>query len=129
KPLVPRPGDDEAEGRIVELIEQLEYSVLLTAHKAEWQTAASVVLPVAAWSEEEGTYTTFEGRVQSAGNAIEPVADALPGWEVFAMLLHASGAASPWMSAEDVFATMTECEPAYRGITLEQTRLPGAIVG
>jgi NADH-quinone oxidoreductase subunit G len=128
KPLVSRPGDDEAEGRIAELIEQLEYSVLLAAHKADWQAAASVVLPVCAWSEEEGTYTNFEGRVQLAGKAIEPVAEALPVWEVFAMLLHASGAQSRWMSAEDVFASMTESEPAYRGIMLDQTRLPGVVV-
>ncbi|HEY3137120.1 MAG TPA: molybdopterin-dependent oxidoreductase [Blastocatellia bacterium] len=129
KPLVPRPSDDEAEGRIIELIDQLEYSVVLAAHSAEWQEAASVVLPVTAWSEEEGTYLNFEGRVQFAAKAIEPTADARPVWEVFAMLLHASGVESRWMSAEDVFATMTESEPAYRGITLDQTRLPGVVVG
>ena len=76
-----QPSDDEAEGRVLELIEELEYSVVLAAHKADWQDAASVVLPVALWSEEEGTYTNFEGRVQFAGKAIEPGGDALPVWE------------------------------------------------
>ncbi len=129
KPLVRRPSDHEAEGRVLELIDALEYSVLVAAHKADWQSAASVVLPVAAWSEEQGTYTNFEGRVQLAGKAIEPGGDALPAWEVFAMLLHASGAEAPWMSAADVFATMTEDVPAYREISLEQARLPGVVVG
>lgn len=129
KPLVRRPSDDEAEGRILELIDALEYSVVVAAHKAEWQGAASVVLPVAAWSEEEGTYTNFEGRVQLAGRAIEPGGDALPVWEVFAMLLHESGAESRWMSAADVFATMTEHVPAYREISRDQTRLPGVVAG
>jgi predicted molibdopterin-dependent oxidoreductase YjgC len=110
------------------LIDALEYSVVLAAHEADWQVTASVVLPVAAWSEEEGTYTNFEGRVQLAGKAIEPGGDALPVWEVFAMLLHASGAASPWMSAADVFATMTQDVPAYREISLDQARLPGIVV-
>jgi len=127
EPLVPRPSDDETEGRIIELIEQLEYSVVLAAHKAEWQESASVVLPVAAWSEDEGTYTNFEGRVQFAGKAIEPVAEALPVWEVFAMLLHASGAESPWMSAQDVFHTITENEPQFSRTTWDQTRLPGVL--
>ena len=129
KPLVNRPGDDEAEGRVLELINALEYSVVVAAHTADWQEAANVVLPVASWSEEEGTYTNFEGRVQFAGRAIESSGDALPVWEVFAMLLHAGGAESPWMSAADVFSTMTEHVPAYRGISLEQTRLPGVVVG
>ena len=127
KPLVRRAGDDEAEGLVLDLIDKLEYSVVLAAHKAEWQAAASVVLPVTAWSEEEGTYTNFEGRVQLAGKAMEPGGEALPVWEAFAMLLHASGAESPWMSAADVFATMTEQVPAYGEIRLEQTRLPGAV--
>ncbi|HYV03245.1 MAG TPA: molybdopterin-dependent oxidoreductase [Blastocatellia bacterium] len=127
-PLVRRPGDDEAEGRILELIDSLEYSVLLAAHKAEWHASASVVLPVAAWLEEDGTYTNFQGRVQLAGKAIEAGGDALPAWEVFAMLLHASGAQSPWMSARDVFATMAESDTVYRGLTIEQTRLPGVVL-
>lgn len=129
KPLVRRPGDGEAQGRVLELIDSLEYSVVVAAHKADWQRAASVVLPVAAWSEEEGTYTNFDGRVQIAGKAIEPGGGALPVWEVFAMLLHAGGAASPWTSAADVFVTMTEHVPAYREISLDQTRLPGVVVG
>ncbi|MEK6405393.1 MAG: 2Fe-2S iron-sulfur cluster-binding protein [Acidobacteriota bacterium] len=129
KPLVRRPNDEEVEGRIFELIDELEYSVVLAAHEADWQAAASVVLPVAAWSEEDGTYTNFEGRVQLAGKAIERAGDTLAVWEVFAMLLQASGAESLWMSAEDVFATMTESVAAYRGITLDQTRLPGVVVG
>jgi predicted molibdopterin-dependent oxidoreductase YjgC len=118
-----------AEKQVLELVNALEYSVVIAAHAAEWQKAASVVLPVTAWSEEEGTYTNFEGRVQFAGKAVEPVGDALPVWEMFAMLLHASGAESRWMSAEDVFVTMTEQAEAYRQISLEQTRLPGVVVG
>ena len=128
-PLVRRACDEEVEGRVFELIDVLEYSVVLAAHKSEWQTAASVVLPVTPWSEEEGTYTNFEGRVQFAGKAIDAGGDALAVWEAFAMLLHASGAESPWMSAEDVFASLTEHVPAYREVTLDKTRLPGVIVG
>ena len=127
KPLVPRPGDAEAESRIAELIGALDYSVVLAAHKADWQQKASAVLPVAAWSEEEGTYTNYQGRVQLAGKAIEPVGDVLPVWEVLAMLLHVSGAESRWMTADDVFATMSENAPAFKGIALDQRRLPGVL--
>ena len=129
KPLVGRAGDDETDAQLLELIDALEYSVVVAAHTADWQRGASVVLPASAWSEEDGTYTNFEGRVQAAGKAIEPSGDALPVWEAFAMLLHASGAESRWMSAADVFATMTEQVPAYREIKLDQTLLPGVVVG
>lgn len=127
-PLVRRPADEEADRRVVELIHRLEYSVVLATHKAEWHAAASAVLPVATWSEEEGTYTNFHGRVQFAGKAIEPGGDALPLWEVFAMLLHATGAEAPWMASGEVFSSMAENEPAYKGLALRQTRLPGVVV-
>ncbi|HSO76128.1 MAG TPA: molybdopterin-dependent oxidoreductase, partial [Blastocatellia bacterium] len=128
KPLVRRPLDEEAERRVIDLVGRLEYSVVLATHKAEWHTAASVVLPVAGWSEEEGTYTNFHGRVQFAGKAVEPGGNALPLWEVFAMLLHASGAESPWMAPAQVFSSMAENEAAYRGLSPLDTRLPGVVV-
>jgi len=127
KPLVPREGDAEVEAKMAELIGALDYSVVLAAHQADWQQQASVVLPVAAWSEEDGTYTNHEGRVQLAAKAIEPGGDILPVWEVFAMLLHVSGAESRWMTPDDVFATMTERAPAFRGLHLDQRRLPGVL--
>jgi predicted molibdopterin-dependent oxidoreductase YjgC len=129
KPLVRRPGDEDREARLSTLIESLDYSVVLAAHKADWQSRASFVLPVSAWSEEEGTFTNYQSRVQHAGRSVSSPGDALPGWEVFAMLLHASGAPSPWMSAEDVFRTMAVTVPAFRGLTIEQTRLPGVVLG
>lgn len=127
KPLVRRASDDEAESRLAALVEALGYSVVLATHSAEWQSKANVVLPIAGWSEEDGTFTNFQGRIQFAGRATAPPGDALPAWEVFAMLLHTSGVESPWMSAEDVFKTMAEDEPAFRGIEWSQTRLPGVL--
>ncbi|HET9529094.1 MAG TPA: molybdopterin-dependent oxidoreductase [Blastocatellia bacterium] len=128
RPLVRRPGDEEAEARVAELVSALEYSVVLAAHRAEWQKEASVVLPVAAWSEEEGTYTNFQGRVQHAGKAVVSVMDVQPVWEVFAMLLYAAGDSRLWLAPDDVFMSMTESVPAFSKVKPEETRLPGALL-
>jgi NADH-quinone oxidoreductase subunit G len=127
KPLVRREGDSEAEARLAQLLNALEYSVVLTPERAPWLIEADVALPVAMWAEEDGSYTNYQGRVQMAGKAIEPGGDIMGVWEVFAMLIQASGGASPWMSPDDVFQMMAESVPAYRGITLEQRQLPGAL--
>jgi NADH-quinone oxidoreductase subunit G len=127
KPLVPRAEDAEAEAKVAALVEALDYSVVLASHQADWQQKASVVLPVAAWSEEDGTYTNYEGRVQLAAKAVEPGGDVLPVWEVFALLLHISGAESRWMTPDDVFVTLTENAPAFRGLQLDQRRSPGVL--
>jgi NADH-quinone oxidoreductase subunit G len=127
KPLIRRPGDEEQEEQIAELLSALEFSVLLAAHRADWQAAADVVLPIAAWSEEEGTYTNYQGRVQQAKAAITPAGDVLPAWKVFAMLLEASGLHAPWRKPAEVFAEMAQAEPGFRGISYEKTALPGAL--
>ena len=124
---MPRPEDAEAEAKVAALVGALDYSVVLAAHRADWQQRASVVLPVAAWSEEDGTYTNYQGRVQLAAKAIEPGGDILPVWEVFALLLHVSGAESRWMTPDDVFVTLAENAPAFRGLHLDQRRSPGVL--
>ncbi|HYP25578.1 MAG TPA: 2Fe-2S iron-sulfur cluster-binding protein [Blastocatellia bacterium] len=127
KPLVPRPGDEEAEARVAELVRSLEYSVVLAPHRADWLSDASVVLPVAAWSEEEGTYTNFQGRVQFAGKAINPGGDIQPVWEVFANLLYASGDNALWLSVDDVFGRLSETVPGYKGVLLAEAKTVGAL--
>jgi predicted molibdopterin-dependent oxidoreductase YjgC len=127
KPLVRREGDEQAEAKVAELIDALQYSVVFTPHKADWLAGANVALPVAAWSEEEGTYTNYQGRVQRAGRAIKPKGDALPLWEALAMLLDTAGAKRLWLSVPEVFAEMSDIVPAYQGMTLDQTRLPGIL--
>lgn len=127
KPLIGRAGDDEKETLIADLVDALEYSVVIAPYKANWQKAASVLLPVAAWTEEEGTYTNYQGRVQFAGQAMLAEGDAMPAWEVFAGLLYASGESRLWLSFDEVFQSMKESVTIFHNITLEQARREGAL--
>jgi len=131
KPLVVRDSQREAESRIAELVRSLEYSVVLATHKADWHSAASAVIPIAAWSEEQGTYTNHEGRVQMANRAVHPPGEARPAWQVFAMLAGASPSAtapvSAWRSASQVFDEISASVPGFKGMRFEHTRLPGAL--
>ncbi|HKV39037.1 MAG TPA: 2Fe-2S iron-sulfur cluster-binding protein [Blastocatellia bacterium] len=127
RPLVQRPGDAEKEAKLGELLTALEYSVLLAAHKADWQSHANAVLPVAPWSEEEGTYTNYQGRIQAAKQAIGSEGDILPIWQVMAMLLEAAGERAVWMGPPDVFEAMTGAVALYEGISYASTKLPGIV--
>src|ERR1044072_7268314 len=127
KPLVPRETDAQVEAQIEELIDALEFSVVLASHKADWQGNANVVLPVAAWSEEEGNYTNYQGRVQFAGKAIRPHDDARPLWEAFAELLNISGDTRVWLSPDEVFIAITESVSAFEGINYQEMRWNGAL--
>jgi NADH-quinone oxidoreductase subunit G len=128
KPLVAREEDDEKEALVADLVDALEYSVLVAPHKVDWQKKASVLLPVTVWTEEEGTYTNYQGRVQFAGQALVPEGDAVPAWEVFAGLLYAGGESRLWLSFDEVFQSMRESVAAFRPITLDQVRHEGALL-
>jgi NADH-quinone oxidoreductase subunit G len=128
RPMVARADDDYVAARLGELLRSVDYSVLLTTHREEWQSQASVVLPVAAWSEEQGTYTNQQGRVQSVKPAVSPPPEVLPAADVFSLLIGASGEMPPGPSARAVFEEMTRAEPAFAGLQWHQTELPGALV-
>jgi len=106
KPLVRRTTDEEHEDKVAQLVRSLEYSVVLAAHKAPWLGDAGLVLPIAHWSEEEGSYTNYQGLEQRAYAAISPEPDILPVWQVMSMLLEARGEASVWTSPGDVRSMM-----------------------
>ena len=73
------------------LIAALEFSVVSTTHEFGWARKASVVLPMAAWAEEPGTYTNYAGRVQIANRAVLPLGDAQPLHVLMAELLDLAG--------------------------------------
>src|SRR5437870_10793416 len=77
----PQLVGDDAPGIIEDLrrlIAALEFSVVSTTHDFDWARQASIVIPVAAWSEEQGTYTNYSGRLQMTNRAVMPPGEARP---------------------------------------------------
>ena len=69
---------DETLKDLQRLIAAVEFSVVSTTHDFDWARKATVILPMAGWAEERGTYTNYAGRVQITNRAITPPAGALP---------------------------------------------------
>jgi NADH-quinone oxidoreductase subunit G len=86
-------GDDALEiiADLRGLVDALEFSVVSTTHDFDWARSASVQLPMAAWAEENGTYTNYEGRVQITNRAVLPPGDAQPLHVYMAELLQLGG--------------------------------------
>ena len=55
--------------------------------------AAGLMLPAAAFSEEEGTYINHSGRILALQPAVPPPGEALPGWQILARIARKMGAA------------------------------------
>jgi len=86
-------GEDAPEiiSGLERLVRTLDYSVVSTTHEFPWTANATVVLPMAAWAEETGTYTNHAGRIQIANRAVAPPGDSLPLHTMMSQLLTLSG--------------------------------------
>jgi NADH-quinone oxidoreductase subunit G len=84
-----------------------------TSERAQW------VLPLATWVERDGTYTNFEGRVQRFRPAVEPVGQALPGWDVLGRVLTALGGTPAGTRAEHWFRELARAVPAFGSLTYQ----------
>ena len=69
---------------------------------SELTQAADVVLPGAAWVEEDGSYINKDGRLQGAARAITPPGDAQEDWQVLVNVGAALGVRLPYTSSQQV---------------------------
>jgi NADH-quinone oxidoreductase subunit G len=119
-------GDDSAEtlAELKRLVSALEYSVVSTTHDFDWIREASVLMPMAAWPEEKGTYTNYAGRVQLTNRAVMPPGEAQPLDLLMGELLRLSGVqVSPDPAA--VFEWIAREVPAYTGMDYDSLGLLG----
>jgi NADH dehydrogenase/NADH:ubiquinone oxidoreductase subunit G len=91
---------------------------------------AAVVLPIANFTEEEGTFTNLRGRVQRFMQAKAAPGFARPSWYVLSDLLAAMGGQTGFMLASDVFAELARSRREFAGLSYDVLGLRGrAIVG
>jgi len=107
-----------------QLIAALEFSVVSTTHDFDWARSASVLLPMAGWSEERGTFTNYAGRIQITNRAVSPLGDAQPLHTMMVELLTLADVRVPLDPAE-IFESMASEIPLYTGIDYDAIGLLG----
>jgi len=121
-------GTDAAEiiAGLTRLIDALEFSVVSTTHNFDWVRKASVLLPMAAWAEELGTYTNYAGRVQMTNRAVMPPGDARPLQVLMSDMLELSGVRVP-PTPPAIFEWISREVPLYSNIDYDSVGLLGAM--
>src|SRR5439155_507027 len=89
---------------------------------------ATLVLPLAAWVERDGTFTNFLGRVQRFRAAVEPLGEALAGWDLFGRVLGALGGPVAGGRAELWFRELARTVPAFDGLSYQSIGDGGAML-
>jgi formate dehydrogenase alpha subunit len=100
---------------ITEILTSLDFLVVQDMFLTETASLANVVLPAASFAEKEGTFTNFEGRVNSVHKAIEPIGESLPDWEIIARLADKMGLPLPFSTIQAVMGEIEESVPSYEG--------------
>jgi NADH-quinone oxidoreductase chain G len=67
-------------------VEKLEFLVCQELFLTETARQAHAVLPACSYAEKDGTFTNTEGHIQAVRQAIDPVGESRPDWEVFSAL-------------------------------------------
>ena len=98
---------------VAEALTSLDFLVVQDMFLTETARLADVVLPAASFAEKEGTFTNFEGRVNTVHKAIEPIGESLPDWEIVLRLAETMGHPLPFSSLQDVMGEIEELVPSY----------------
>jgi predicted molibdopterin-dependent oxidoreductase YjgC len=89
--------------------------LVIVQHPFLTETAkhAHVVLPVAAFGEEQVTFTNTERRIQLVGKAVSPPSGLAPAWRQIMDLANRYGAAWDYTSPAEVMREIGRAVPAY----------------
>jgi NADH-quinone oxidoreductase subunit G len=90
--------------------------------------SADFVLPVTMFSEQEGTFTNFEGRVQRFWPALQPPPLARPAWQVLGVVLAGLGHGDAPASAADAFTLLAEWHSEFAGLSYDTIGTQGALL-
>lgn len=100
--------------RVEKALSSLDFLAVTDMFLTETAKLATIVLPAASFAEKEGTFTNFEGRVQSLRKAIEPPGDSLPDGTIIMRLAGAMNSTLPYESYRQVTEEIEEMVPFYR---------------
>lgn len=99
-------------------LESVPFLVVQGTNDLEALHYASVVLPMAAPAESEGTYTNCERRVQEIQPVLSPRGQAKPAWKIASEMLLRTGGGTPFFNAGEVLEEIRKTFPAFADLEL-----------
>jgi predicted molibdopterin-dependent oxidoreductase YjgC len=98
-------------------LEACEFIVLQEMAASETTRYADVILPGVSFAEKAGTFTSTERRVQMVRQAIEPIGEARPDWQIIAELGGRLGSGWDYASTAQIMEEIAALTPIYAGIS------------
>ncbi len=115
-PVISDPNSNEVKAAL----ESLEFLVVQDIFMTETAELAHVVLPAASFAEKEGTFTNTERCVQRVRQALAPVGQARPDWQIICGLARAMGSGMYYESPREIMEEIALLTPIYGGISYDR---------
>jgi formate dehydrogenase alpha subunit len=106
-------------------LKKLELLIVQDLFLSETAQRAHVVFAAASSAEKDGTFTNTERRCLRLHQAIPPVGESLPDWQIISRLATAMGYPMEYAAAEEIFREMAALTPSYAGMSYEALGIDG----
>lgn len=120
-PALTDPDSDHA----IKAMQALELLVVQDLFLTETGKLADVVLPAASFAEKDGTFSNTERRVSRVRQAIPPVGQAKPDWQIICEIAGRLGYPMKYAGPEEIFEEIRRVTPSYAGISYQRLEAGG----
>ncbi len=104
--------------RVRKALKKLEFLVINEIFLSDTAQYADVILPAASFAEKDGTFTNTERRVERIRQAIEPVGEARPDWEILSEIANRCGYSEmEYGRPSEIMDEIAQLTPIYGGIS------------
>ena len=125
-------GEDPAQSdpdlaEVREALDKCDFVVMQDIYMNKTGLYADVILPAAAWGENEGIYTCADRGFQRVRKLIEPEGDVKPDWQIIAEISTAMGYPMNYKNTEEIWNEMIDLCPSFKGATYEKIEKYGCV--
>lgn len=111
---------DERIIRFSKEMKDLDLIVYFGAFENGFTDYADVVIPTAAYTEYDGTYTNTERRVQLSRQKTDPFENAQPAWKIYTAIAEKAGESWSYDSSATVMEEIAAVTDTYSGIAYDR---------
>ena len=104
---------DEGLVRDAAALQKVDFIAYISTYKNKFMDYAHLVLPVARYIAEDGTFTNTDRRVQLSPKKLEPQHNVLPGWKLFSRIAEKAGSKWSYAGPAEVMDEIARLTPTY----------------
>jgi formate dehydrogenase major subunit len=110
---------------VEEALKKLDVFIVQDIFLTKTAQNATIVLPGTSFAEKDGTFSNTERRVELVRQAIKPVGDSRPDWQIVQDLSNRLGYPMNFASPEAIFDEMKSLTPSYAGMSYARLAATG----